>query len=257
MKPTAVGLIDSARVRNDSYWRHMFKDDAAACPDAGDDGDNGKQTGKAMRWDERGWGFIKPDDGGEVLFCHYSVIEDGNALVEGAEVQFVKEFDDRKGKDKATKVTGGTTELEGGGGGGGGFGGGGQGGGGGSRRRAPATIAAVAPVSTIAERAAAERAAELAAAALLAEEEAEGAHKQQAQKTKASKKDKAKQAGASEARAPVESASAAASGSAEPDNEVLARCWRRLVTRTSWVPLPLPPPTRRCVWPWRPRSTRA
>ena len=60
----------------------MFKDDAAACPDAGDDGDNGKQTGKAMRWDERGWGFIKPDDGGEVLFCHYSVIEDGNALVE-------------------------------------------------------------------------------------------------------------------------------------------------------------------------------
>ena len=222
MKPKAVGLIDSARVRNDSYWRHMFKDDAAACPDAGDDGDNGKQTGKAMRWDERGWGFIKPDDGGEVLFCHYSVIEDGNALVEGAEVQFVKEFNDRKGKHMATKVTGGTTELEGGGGGGGGFGGGGQGGGGGSRRRAPATIAAVAPVSTIAERAAAERAAELAAAALLAEEEAEGAHKQQAQKTKASKKAKAKQAGASEARAPVESASAAASGSAEPDNEVLA-----------------------------------
>ena len=90
-----------------------------------------------------------------------------------------------------------------------------------SRRRAPATIAAVAPVS-IAERAAAERAAELAAAALLAEEEAEGAHKQRAQKKKASKKATVKQAGASEARAPAASASAAVSGSAEADNEVLA-----------------------------------
>ncbi|KOO21430.1 serine threonine-protein phosphatase 6 regulatory ankyrin repeat subunit c-like protein [Chrysochromulina tobinii] len=90
-----------------------------------------------------------------------------------------------------------------------------------SRRRAPATIAAVAPVSS-AERAAAERAAELAAAALLAEEEAEAAQKLQAQMKKASKKAKAKQAGASEARAPVECAPAAASASAEVDNEVLA-----------------------------------
>jgi ankyrin repeat protein/serine/threonine protein kinase len=90
-----------------------------------------------------------------------------------------------------------------------------------SRGRAPATIAAVAPVSS-AERAAAERAAELAAAALLAEEEAEAAHKQQAQTKKASKKAKAKQAGASEARAPAASASAAASGSAEADSEVSA-----------------------------------
>ena len=90
-----------------------------------------------------------------------------------------------------------------------------------SRGRAPATIAAVAPVSS-AERAAAERAAELAAAALLAEEEAEAAHKQQAHTKKASKKAKAKQAGASEARAPVAIASAAASGSAEADSEVSA-----------------------------------
>jgi len=90
-----------------------------------------------------------------------------------------------------------------------------------SRRRAPATIAAVAPVSS-AERAAAERAAERAAAALLAEEEAEAAHKQQAHTKKASKKAKAKQAGASEARASAASASAAASGSAEADSAVLA-----------------------------------
>jgi len=90
-----------------------------------------------------------------------------------------------------------------------------------SRGRAPATIAAVAPVSS-AERAAAERAAELAAAALLAEEEVEAAHKQQAHTKKASKKAKAKQAGASKARASAASASAAARGSAEPDSEVSA-----------------------------------
>jgi interleukin-1 receptor-associated kinase 1 len=91
-----------------------------------------------------------------------------------------------------------------------------------SSRRAPSVIAAVAPMS-IAERAAAERAAELAAAALLAEEEeAEGAPKQQAQKKKASKKAKAKQAWAKEARAPVASALAAASGSADADDEMLA-----------------------------------
>jgi len=83
-----------------------------------------------------------------------------------------------------------------------------------ARTHPPATIAAATPVS-IAERAAAERAAELAAAALLAEEEAEGAHKQQAPKKKASKKAKAKPTGASKARAPLTSASAAASGSAE------------------------------------------
>ncbi|KOO34734.1 hypothetical protein Ctob_013740, partial [Chrysochromulina tobinii] len=73
-----------------------------------------------------------------------------------------------------------------------------------------------------AARAQSEQAAELAAAALLAEEEAEGAHKQQPQKKIASMKIEAEQAGASEARAPVASASAAASGLAEADNEVLA-----------------------------------
>lgn len=126
--PSAMSRYDDDR-REPPSERERERDYAPK----GGGGGNGKQTGKAMRWNERGFGFIKPDDGGEDLFCHFSVIEDGNALVEGTEVQFVKEFDDRKGKDRATKVTGGTTESRGGGGGGGGFGGGGKGGGGGGQ----------------------------------------------------------------------------------------------------------------------------
>ena len=64
-------------------------------------------TGTALRWNEKGFGFIKPDDGGEDLFCHFSSITDGNMLREGDTVQFVKRYDDRKGKDRAEDVTGG------------------------------------------------------------------------------------------------------------------------------------------------------
>mmetsp|Transcript_59945 Transcript_59945/g.99497 ORF Transcript_59945/g.99497 Transcript_59945/m.99497 type:complete len:243 (-) Transcript_59945:593-1321(-) len=84
-----------------------------------------KASGVACRWNEKGFGFIKPDDGSEDLFCHHSNILDGNSLVEGTPVQFVKVFDERKGKERAEEVTGGATETFGSGGfGGEGFGGG-------------------------------------------------------------------------------------------------------------------------------------
>jgi cold shock CspA family protein len=98
----------------------------------------GKQQGTAKRWNaEKGFGFIKPDDGGDDLFCHFSCIEDGNALSEGSVVHYVKQYDDAKGKERAEKVVGGIQQDRGGGGGygGGGYGGGGggYGGGGGGR----------------------------------------------------------------------------------------------------------------------------
>ena len=76
-------------------------------------GDNsGKDSGVALRWNSRGFGFIKPDgdETGEDLFCHYSSIDDGNCLKEGDKVWFVKQYDDRKGKYRAEQVTGGCTE---------------------------------------------------------------------------------------------------------------------------------------------------
>ena len=83
-----------------------------------------KATGVAMRWNAKGFGFIKPDDGGEDLFCHVSSITNGigKMLKEGAAVQFVKKYDERTGKERAEEVTSGVEEDSYGGGSGGGGG---------------------------------------------------------------------------------------------------------------------------------------
>ena len=99
----------------------------------------GKSTGKALRWNAKGFGFIKPDDGGEDLYCHFSSILDGKALKVGATVSFVKKYDDRKGKDRAVEVTGGCPEEGGFGSGDGGGGGRGSGGAGGVTGPPPAS----------------------------------------------------------------------------------------------------------------------
>jgi cold shock CspA family protein len=88
----------------------------------GDGGGGGgkRLKGEAARWNPRGFGFIKPSDGGEDLFCHVSAITDGNVLREGDIVEYESEYDDRKGKYRAIEVTGGRKEEDGGGRGGGG-----------------------------------------------------------------------------------------------------------------------------------------
>merc|ERR1719453_1955828 len=73
-------------------------------------GGGGRLKGTACRWNERGFGFIKPSDGGEDLFCHVSCIEDGNMLREGDTVEYESVYDDRKGKYRAERVTGGGQE---------------------------------------------------------------------------------------------------------------------------------------------------
>jgi len=84
--------------------------------------------------DQKGFGFITQDDGGEDLFVHRNQISDGQTPVEGDSVSYTEAWDDRKGKNMAENVSGGTGGADGGGGGyggGKGFGGGGKGGGGG------------------------------------------------------------------------------------------------------------------------------
>lgn len=84
----------------------------------GGGGDGQRHKGEACRWNPRGFGFIKPFDGGEDIFCHVSVITDGNMLREGDSVEYEVVYDDRKGKYRADKVTGGRREEESRGGGG-------------------------------------------------------------------------------------------------------------------------------------------
>ena len=63
-------------------------------------------TGKMLRWNtEKGFGFIQPEDGGEDLFCHVSELLDGEGSIrEGDTCNFKVQYDERKGKDRATKV---------------------------------------------------------------------------------------------------------------------------------------------------------
>ncbi len=69
-----------------------------------------RKRGTASKWNDKGFCFLKPDDGGDEVFCHSSGIKDGNCIREGAVVEFDNTFDERKGKPRAENVTGGFYE---------------------------------------------------------------------------------------------------------------------------------------------------
>ena len=54
----------------------------------------------------KGFGFIAPNDGGKDVFVHATAIErsDLNSLVEGQQVSFDLERDQRSGKDSAVNL---------------------------------------------------------------------------------------------------------------------------------------------------------
>ncbi|MCX7614196.1 MAG: cold-shock protein [Clostridiales bacterium] len=61
-----------------------------------------------VKWfnNEKGYGFISNDEGGDDLFVHFSdVVTTGyKSLTEGQKVSFKKERDERNGKPKAINV---------------------------------------------------------------------------------------------------------------------------------------------------------
>ena len=57
--------------------------------------------------DQKGFGFIQPDDGGKDVFVHATAIErsqDIHQLVEGQQVSFELERDNRSGKESAVNL---------------------------------------------------------------------------------------------------------------------------------------------------------
>ncbi|CAJ1346906.1 unnamed protein product [Effrenium voratum] len=62
--------------------------------------------GIILRWHEdKGFGFIRPHDGGENIFCHVTALLDGDGSVrDGDEVVYEVEWDERKGKERAKQV---------------------------------------------------------------------------------------------------------------------------------------------------------
>jgi CspA family cold shock protein len=58
-----------------------------------------------VKWfnDQKGYGFIQPDDGGKDVFVHISAVQRSglNGLVEGQKISYELETDRRTGKESA------------------------------------------------------------------------------------------------------------------------------------------------------------
>eukprot|EP00429_Kryptoperidinium_foliaceum_P042664 CAMPEP_0176113728 /NCGR_PEP_ID=MMETSP0120_2-20121206/57112_1 /TAXON_ID=160619 /ORGANISM="Kryptoperidinium foliaceum, Strain CCMP 1326" /LENGTH=152 /DNA_ID=CAMNT_0017447957 /DNA_START=65 /DNA_END=521 /DNA_ORIENTATION=+ len=64
------------------------------------------KTGVVKNWnEEKGFGFIGQDDGGEDLFCHRTALAGTDMLDRGQAVSYDETYDDRRGKTRATNVS--------------------------------------------------------------------------------------------------------------------------------------------------------
>ena len=62
-------------------------------------------TGKIKMFNqEKGFGFIKPDDDGVDVFFHVSALRDGDEITQGKVVNFEVGVDPKSGKTKAVSV---------------------------------------------------------------------------------------------------------------------------------------------------------
>ncbi len=94
------------------------------------------RTTGTVKWfnNDKGFGFIAPENGGKDLFVHHSAIQGSGfkSLDEGERVEFdIVEGQKGPAAENVTRLGGGTPSSGGGGGSRGGYGGGGGGGGGG------------------------------------------------------------------------------------------------------------------------------
>lgn len=115
-KPRAMGLIGHAtRTGPTVRFGDEYTEDGSWGAEEGGNKEYTTDTGRLVRWNgDRGFGFIRPDDGGEDLFAHVTSLVDGEeSVTRGDFVTFVKEWNDRTGKYEALEVrVDGTKERE-------------------------------------------------------------------------------------------------------------------------------------------------
>jgi CspA family cold shock protein len=62
-------------------------------------------TGKIKMFnEEKGFGFIKPDDGGTDVFFHVSALREGDEITKDKAIRFEVGVDPKSGKTKAVSV---------------------------------------------------------------------------------------------------------------------------------------------------------
>mmetsp|Transcript_6411 Transcript_6411/g.14023 ORF Transcript_6411/g.14023 Transcript_6411/m.14023 type:complete len:447 (+) Transcript_6411:32-1372(+) len=66
----------------------------------------GQQSGTVKAWQDKGYGFISPENGGPDVFVHRNALQDGDKLEVGAHVQFDIQWDEQRQKYLALNCTG-------------------------------------------------------------------------------------------------------------------------------------------------------
>jgi cold shock protein len=61
--------------------------------------------GEIKLWnEERGFGFIRPEGGGQDVFFHVTALREGDEMAQGAKVVYEEDIDKKTGKTKAISV---------------------------------------------------------------------------------------------------------------------------------------------------------
>jgi cold shock protein len=61
--------------------------------------------GEIKMWnEERGFGFIRPEGGGQDVFFHVTALREGDEIAQGAKVVYEADIDKKTGKTKAISV---------------------------------------------------------------------------------------------------------------------------------------------------------
>lgn len=94
--------------RRDKYEAHEVQ-----VVEGGGSDDGPSESGMITRWYyDKGFGFIRPEDGQEDIFCHFSSLG-GVEPIEGDQVTYTREVNERNGKEQArnVKVTDRITDI--------------------------------------------------------------------------------------------------------------------------------------------------